>query len=438
MLGQAALGLLLDPGLGKTSISLAAFKILKSKKLAAKMLIVAPLRPAYEVWPAEIRKWANFAELTYTVVHGPDKEDRLAEDVDIYIVTPDGLVWLLADGPTRWKRQNFDILCVDESTKFKTPGTKRFKALSKHLDRFPRRWILTGTPSPNGVKDLFGQIYILDGGRSLGRYITHFMSNFFYQPNPYEKYTWALRPGAFRMITDRIAPLVYVLEAEDHLQMPELITTNIEVTLPEHARRAYKAVEDDFILRMDEDTIVAANAAVAGGKCRQIANGAVYVDGDAYRVVHDAKLDALEDLLDELSGQPTLLLYEFHHDMERIQKRFGPKLPCLGSNLSPKRTSELVQRFNAGDLPILLGHPGSMGHGLNLQGECHHVVWFGITWNLEYYDQAIRRVYRQGQKSKTVFIYHIVGKDTLDERVLQVLGQKNKTQRDLMTALKSA
>jgi SNF2 family DNA or RNA helicase len=431
-LGQAALGLFLDPGLGKTSTVLSAFKILKDQGLARKMLVIAPLRPCYAVWPTEIEKWDNFKDLTYTIVHGPDKEACLRADADIYIINPEGLVWLYDERHKRNDIWKFDVLCVDESTKFKDSTTRRFKSLRPHLPSFKRRWILTGTPSPNGIGDLFGQIYILDGGRALGKYKTHFQNTFFYRAG-FNMYDWRPRPGAFDEIVQRIRPLIYQLNAEDYLKMPEQIITDIPVTLPDSAMKTYKAVEDDFIVQLEDSTLVADNAAVAGIKCRQIANGAVYT-GEDFKVIHNAKIEALEDLLSELSGKPALVLYEFRHDQTRLAAAF-PEATTLGSGTSPKTLEGIVSKFNRGDIPILFGHPASMGHGLNLQGSCHHVIWFGIPWNLEHYDQTIARVYRQGQRADHVFIYHLIAKGTLDEKVSKVLKDKDKVQQTLLDAL---
>ena len=434
LLGQQSGGLFLDPGLGKTSTILATFKILKAKGHVNKLLIVAPLRPVYKVWPDEVKKWENFKELTYTILHGPDKERNLKKDVDIYIINPEGLLWLF---DPKTVRPQFDALCIDESTKFKNSQSKRFKLLKPLLQSFKRRWILTGTPNPNGIEDLFGQIYILDLGRSLGRYITHFRTNYFVRAG-YNLYDWKPRPGAFDEIVDKISPLILQLSAEDYLEMPELVYRNIEVTLNEEVMGKYRDVEEAFFTELEGGTIIAANAAAAGTKCRQIANGAVYgaVEGDEQRVwypIHDEKLDALESFLEELSGKPCLVMYEFDHDRERILQRLGD-IPVLG-DMSPKKFSETVDRFNRGEIPVLLGHPGSMAHGLNLQATCHHMVWFGITWNLEYYDQAIARIYRQGQQSERVFIYHIVSRGTLDEVVLTRLNQKDREQQSLLRAL---
>jgi SNF2 family DNA or RNA helicase len=406
--------------------------VLHKKGFAKKMLIVAPLRVALKTWPDEIKKWAHTEHLTYTVLHGPDKADRLDGDYDIYIINYEGLQWLFDPLTIRPK---FDVLCCDESSKLKDSSTKRFKILKNLLPTFKYRWILTGTPVPNGLMDLFGQIYILDQGAALGRYVTHFRQRFFTQPNPMNPYVWVPRDTAFNEVVQKVKPFVLQLSAEDYLLMPDLIYKDVFVDLPESARRVYDKVEEEFVALMDDSAIVAANAAVAGGKCRQIANGAVYVDLNRnWKKIHDEKLDALEDLLEELGGAPTLILYEFQHDLERLLARLG-KVPVLGGGISESKLSRLIDDFNAGRIPVLFGHPASMGHGLNLQGSCAHVIWFGITWNLEYYDQAIARIYRQGQKARSVFVYHIVARDTIDERVVKVLNAKDKTQQSLLAAL---
>jgi SNF2 family DNA or RNA helicase len=435
---QSAAGLLLDPGLGKTTISLAIYKLLKKARHVEWALVIAPLRPAYEVWPAEIDKWANFTDLKWTVLHGKEKGDKINWPADIYIINPEGLQWLFGPGSpikTLLKRGP-GALFIDESTKFKDSTTKRFKLLKAWLPKFGRRYILTGTVVPNGLMDLFGQMYILDGGRALGRYITHYRNNFFYQPNPvYEEYKWAPNPDAHAEIVKRISPLCLQLNAEDHLQMPELLFRNIYVTLPPKVQEIYAAVDDDFVAAVGDNYVLAANAAVAGGKCRQIANGAVYInDAHDYEILHDEKLDALQELVEGLQGAPLLVLYEFVHDLERILKRF-PGTPYIGSGVSTKKVSQYVKDFNEGNIRMLVGHPASMGHGLNLQGACQHVCWFGITWNFEYYDQANRRVYRQGQRGKSVFVYHIVARGTKDEEVLDVLLGKELTQKQLNNAL---
>lgn len=433
LLSQGSGGLLLDPGLGKTSICLAAIKILKAKGLIpGGVLVIAPLRPCYSVWPEEIEKWDEFNELTYAVVHGPDKAEMLALDADIHIINPEGLKWLFDPKARRWR--NWTVLCVDESTKFKHSSTARFKLMRPHFERFKRRWILTGTIVPNGIMDLFGQIYILDTGRALGRYITHFRNKFF-RTEAWDPYTYIPLEGSHEKITDLVDPLVLRLAAKDYLNMPPVIQENVLIDLPPEAREKYQDIEDEFITQLDEGLIVAANAAVAGGKCRQICNGAIYTNAQHdWTQVHDAKVDALVDLLDQLGGAPTLIMYEFNHDKERLLGKLGNDTPVLGGGTSAEQADGYIRDFNEGKIKYMLCHPASMAHGLNLQKACHHMIWFGLTWNLEYYDQSVARIYRQGQEHP-VFVYHILARDTLDYRVMGVLKDKDKTQKLFFAAL---
>jgi SNF2 family DNA or RNA helicase len=384
----------------------------------------------YKVWPDEIDKWDDFKDLTYAILHGSIKEHNLGATADIYIINPEGLLWLAG----KEQLPEFDVLIIDESTKFKDSTTKRFRFLKKILPNIARRWILTGTPVPNGISDLFGQIYVLDQGRALGRYITHFRNEYFVRSG-YSLYDWSPRVGAFDEIVEKISPLILQLSASDYLAMPELPAIDpIRVELPPAAMERYRSVENDFLSIADTGNIIASNAAVAGIKCRQLANGAVYDEDRNVIPVHDAKLDALEDLIEELAGSPTLVMYEFQHDADRIMGRLG-KLPIFSSGLSHGKLDTLINSFNRGLLPVLLGHPASMGHGLNLQQSCHHIIWFGIPWNLEHYDQAIARIYRQGQSAEKVFVYHIVASGTLDEKVLRVLRSKERGQQNLLGAL---
>lgn len=279
--------------------------------------------------------------------------------------------------------------------------------------------------------DLFGQMYILDLGRSLGRFITHYRCEFFDQGH--NLYTWSPRKDSFERIVERISPLLLQLSAEDYLKMPELDYRVIEVSLPSLVQQKYLDMENEFIINLNGKEVTAPFAAVASGKCRQIVNGALYHEDHSWTLVHDEKLDALESLLEELNGHPVLVLYEFDHDRQRILSRFGDVGDFKG--LTGKKLDSFISGFNSGSVPYLLGHPASMGHGLNLQGACHHVIWFGIPWNLEHYDQTIARVYRQGQKSDRVIVYHIVAKDTIDERVMKVLSSKDKTQQSLLRAI---
>lgn len=432
LLSQGSLGLFLDPGLGKTSLVLAAIKILKAKGLISRTLIIAPIRPMYKVWPDEIAKWADFNHLTYAILHDNIKEHNIDSDADIHIINPEGLKWFLSHP----KKVKYDLLVIDESTKFKSYASQRFKMLKGFLPQFTRRWILTGTPSPNGLMDLFPQVYILDLGRALGRFITHFRRDFFDQTT-WNIYEYTPKPGAFERIMEKMSPLVYQLSAEDHLAMPALVYKTLTVELPEKAMLFYRRLEDHFLATWGSVEFTAGSEAVLSGKLHQIANGAIYHDqSKEFSIIHDEKLDALESYLEELSGKPTLVIYEYNHDLVRIQSRFGNKIPNLGSGVSREKIEKMVDDFNEGRIPILLGHPAAMGHGLNLQGACHHMIWFSVPWDLEYYDQTIARIYRQGQKSDTVFIYHIVSDKTKDDDIVEVLAVKDKSQQTLLRALR--
>lgn len=431
LLEQGAVALFLDPGLGKTSLVLAALKILKARTLINKVLIVAPLRPMYKVWPDEIAKWSDFNSMVVSILHGPNKQWNLEAEADLYIINPEGLKWLLQNP----KFQGFDVLVIDESTKFKSHASQRFKLLKNSLSLFKRRWILTGTPSPNGLEGLFSQIYILDLGRALTRFITHFRKTYF-QQSGWSEYDISPKPGAFEQIVERISPLVYQLSAEDHLRMPKLVYKNLEVKLPPEAMKFYKAFDRHMTASWQNQEFIAGTQAVLSGRLHQVANGALYMtESKEWTLIHDEKLEALESYLEELSGKPTLVIYEFNHDLERIRARLGKETPNLGSGITIKNMETIVDNFNAGRIPILLGHPASMGHGLNLQGACHHIIWFSVPWDLDFYDQTIARVYRQGQQSDTVFVYHIVASGTKDDEILISLDAKDAEQSRLKKAL---
>ena len=433
ILERANSGLFLDPGLGKTSVTLAALSILIEKKLIGAALIVAPLRVIYTVWPEEIKKWAAFNHLRVSIIHGDNKKDALKEDADIYLVNPEGILWLF-DDPKRVAEltKKVDVLVIDESTKFRDTSTRRFKILKPHLNKFKRRIILTGTPAPNNLEDLFGQIYLLDLGGSLGKFVSHFRSTYF-MPAGYGGYDWKIIPGGADTIYEKVSPFVMRMAAEDYIDMPELINDMITVQLPPAAMKLYKETENTFLTSLGEGKVVISpSAAAAGGRCRQIANGGLYTGEDEWMEIHTAKISALEDLIESLQGSPLLVFYEYRHDAERIQKHLGGNIP----NLSGGDSELIIMAFNSGALPVVIAHPASAGHGLNLQMACNHVCFFGITWDLELYDQGLRRVYRQGNKMDHVIIHHIVAQDTLDSKVLRTLYDKSRTQQALFNALK--
>lgn len=427
---RGAAGFLLDPGLGKTSIVLAVFKALKRAGLVERMLVVAPLRPAQRVWPAELAKWDNFSGLTMEVLHGDKKGAALARGADIAVINPEGLPWLSEQRMT-WPWQ---MLVVDESTRFKHTNTRSFKLMRGLLKNFKRRYILTGSPAPNGLMDLFGQTYLLDLGNALGAFITHFRSAYF-DATGFRGYTWVPKAGSAERIYERLAPLMLRMSAADYLDLPPLINNTVEVDLPPAARKAYDQMETLLIAAIKDEMVVAANAAAATGKCRQIANGGAYIAQGKAVDLHEAKLDAVEELVEELSGKPALVAYEFDHDRARLQRRF-PGAPHIGGGVTAKRFKEIEVAWNLGLIPVLLAQPQSVSHGLNLQGTSAAVIWHSLTWNLEDYEQFVRRVWRQGQK-ESVVVHHIVAKDTVDEAIMKALASKDRTQRALLQALKA-
>lgn len=433
MLQHSCAGLFLDPGLGKTSITLSTLKLLKKEGVATRTLIIAPLRVCYSVWPKEIQKWKDFNDLSFTLLHGKDKERNLEKNSDIYLINPEGVQWLVTS--PKFRGMKFDTLVVDESSKFKNSAAERFKYLKKILPTFKRRYILTGSPAPNGLLDLFGQMYILDLGESLGKFISSYRSRYFYRAG-FNGYEWRPVVDADKMIHKKIQPLVLRMAAEDYIQLPDLIVNRIDVDLPNAARTAYRDMEKEFIAGVEDGSVVAVNAAVASSKCSQIANGGLYGDDKsvAYHI-HDEKAQAVLDIIEELNGVPALVAYEYGHDLERLKKVLGKDVPYIGGGVSTKRAAELEKAWNAGDLPVLLGQPQSIAHGLNLQNSGNHIIWHSLTWNYENYDQFIRRIHRQGSVHDKVFVHHIVAKDTVDELKLFAMNKKFRTQRDLFDAL---
>jgi len=424
------------------------------------VLLIAPLRVCHSVWPAELEKWKDFEGLKAVVLHGSKKEQLLKEDADIYIINPEGLEWLLnvtkkKDGRgrvsisidmKRWKSLGFDRLVIDELSKFKHTNTNRYKALKLVLNTFTSRWGLTGSPASNGLLDLFGQCFILDMGRSLGQYITHYRLKYFDQS--YDGFSWTIKEGAEEEIYKRLAPLALRMAAEDYIDMPTLVYNDIRIELPPNVRSVYDQLEEDLIAKIDSGVITAGTAAAASIKCRQIANGGIYLTPDVQALVklpknarewanlHTEKVDALADLIDELQGSPLLVAYDFEHDLDRLRIKLGKDIPYIGGGVSVKRSKELEVMWNAGKLPVLLGHPQSIAHGLNLQEMGNHVAWHSMTWDYELYDQFVRRVRRQGNKSKRVFCHHILAADTIDDVMLAATKTKRNGQQALFEGLK--
>jgi len=433
LLSRGSGSLWLDPGLGKTATVLSAFRVLRLKGMAKCMLVIAPLRPAYAVWPKEVLKWEQFKDLSVGVLHGAKKDKVLQRPHDIYVINFEGLNWL--SGRFNGKTWPFDILVVDEISYMKNTQTQRFKTLKVLLNKFNRRWGLTGSPAPNSLLDIFGPQYIIDQGATFGPYITHFRTSYFY-PSGFGGYEWRLQPDGEDRIYKALEGKVLRMAALDHLDLPELTYNDVMIELPEKAKHLYDEFEKQLTIDLGKGQITAVNAAVAVMKGQQIANGGSYIDGNDKKTIHlhDAKTEAIQELVEELSGQPVIIGYHYHHDLERLQAAF-PHAPVIGSGVVDKKLEQIVNDWNLGRIPILLAHPMSAGHGLNLQGAGHAVIWYSLTWSLEVYEQFIRRLWRQGQRNHIV-VHHIIAKDTIDEAIMLAIRKKDKTQQKLLNAVK--
>jgi SNF2 family DNA or RNA helicase len=433
-------GLVWKPGLGKTVSVLTMLQILKDKGMFKRALIVAPMQVALNVWPDEIRKWAHL-HLTLDVLHGP-KKDKILRDsnADILVCTPEGLDWLVPMNKITFERQfdkvGADVLIVDESSYFRHGTSKRFKNIKAILHEFGRRVIMTGTPAPRGYEDLFTQAYIIDMGGALGKYITHYRMTYF---DPVQKpgttfNTWVLRPGAAEHINEKLKPLILHSDAFGKFHMPQLVRQEVVVTLPDKAMRQYEKFEREFYLALDSgEEISSPNAAAKGNKLRQIANGFAYDEQHDAAFIHTEKLERLNDLVADLQGEPALLLYEYDADRDRMMASVPGAVLLTGQNKTT--TTRIIAEFNAGEIPVLIAHPASAGHGLNLQGSAMHVIWYGPTWNLEWDEQATARVWRQGNTARQVFVHTLVARGTKDEDVAEVLRSKDRTQSLLLKAL---
>lgn len=428
VLGHPYCGLILDMGLGKSVITLTALwdLILDSFDLS-RVLVVAPKRVAEDTWPREIEKWEHLKGLTYSLVLGSEKQRRAAlqRRAFLYIINRENIAWLVEN--TRWR---FDALVIDELSSFKSSKAQRFRALKKVRPLCHRVIGLTGTPAPNTLIDLWPQIYLLDMGKRLGRFVTHFRERFFLpdKRSSYAIFSYKLRDGAEQQIYDLISDICVSMRAIDHLQMPALIANRVIVRLSKSEHVLYNTLKRDMFLALNNNEIDAVNAAALSGKLCQLANGAIYAaDSHAVRF-HDRKLDALEDLIEGANGKPVLVAYWFKHDLDRIRERF---------TVREIRESRDIADWNAGRIPIAVIHPASAGHGLNLQSGGNTLIWFGLTWSLELYQQTNARLWRQGQKADTVVIHHIVAEGTIDEQVLDALERKETTQTALMNAVKA-
>lgn len=427
-----------EPGLGKTSITLAAIKVLLEADAIDAALVIAPLHVCNNVWPNEVAKWDDFADLEIVHLHGPKKADRLSLPADIYLVNPESFKWLdeqVRDG----KFEMPSMLVVDESTKFKNSQSRRFKLLREWIPHFERRYCLTGTPMPNNALDLFAQFFIIDGGQRLGRYITHYRNKWFYQTG-YGGYTWLPVEGAMDEIEERIADVSSFLKADDHLDMPKLVVNDVMLSLDPESDRLYGKLEEEFLAEVGGETILARNGGALTSKLRQLTSGCIYVGEDSARSqkIHETKLDALDSILEERQGQPTLVGFEFQHSVPEFEARFGKRYRCgyAHGKVSASKVRRTIDAWNYGEVEVLFAHPGSIGHGVNLQGVSNCVVWYGLPYDFEHYDQFVRRIYRQGQKHR-VFVHRLLMRDTVDEDVRANLGRKDRDQGKLIGAIQA-
>jgi SNF2 family DNA or RNA helicase len=420
-------GLFLDMGLGKSVSTLTAALDLIQSFAVHKVLVIAPLRVANSVWAQETAKWAHLRPLRVSVCTGLSKR-RLAAlqmDADVYVINRENVEWLVEQYGTRWP---FDMVVIDESSSFKNASSKRFRAMRRVLPYTQYMALLTGTPSPNGLIDLWSQVYLIDFGQSLGRTMTAYKQRFF--EADYMGYKFKARDGSEGSIHNLIAPFTVHMSAEDYLDLPPRIDLTIKTQMPDAALQRYKDFERTLLAELDDgDVVEAMTAAVLANKLLQYANGGLYTDDKKnWSEIHSAKLDALAEILEDNAGENVLVSYNYRFDLERLQKRF-PDAVVLD------KQQETIDRWNRGEIRLLLAHPASAGHGLNIQAGGSLIVWFGMTWSLENYLQFNARLHRQGQ-TKPVRIIHLVTEDTIDERVLAVLGNKEKSQSALLKALK--
>lgn len=422
-------GLFLDMGLGKTVSTLTAFSELQLLD-TEKMLVIAPLNVAKDTWADEITKWEHLKHLRVSKILGTPKQRiaALRQDADIYITNKENTKWLCEQYKKDWP---FDMVVIDELSTFKNPSSQRFKAIKKKLPLVKRFVGLTGTPSPNSLLDLWAQVYLIDRGERLETAFSRYRERYFRATHQVSDhvYNWELREGSEDLIYKQIEDIALSMKASDYLDMPERIDTKQVVTLSNKERKLYDELEKYYILEDETDgTIVAQSGASLSQKLLQLSNGAVYTDDEDVRQIHDRKLDKLEEIIEEAQGQPILLFYNFRHDRDRILERFDDVLTLDDKGYKDK--------WNSGKAKILLAHPASAGHGLNLQQGGHIIVWFGLTWSLELYQQANARLYRQGQEHTTI-IHHIMTDNTIDQRVYKALQNKELTQDELMKAIKA-
>lgn len=434
IINHPAAAILLDMGLGKSVITLSAiFDLCLDSFLVRKVLVIAPLRVARDTWPTEIEKWDHLRGLSYSVAVGSEVERKAAllQKVSVYIINRENVSWLIEESGLPF---DYDMVVIDELSSFKSYQAKRFRSLLKVRPRVKRLVGLTGTPSSNGLMDLWAEYRLIDMGERLGRYITHYRNRYFMpdKRNGQVVFSYKPLPGAEEQIYEKIGDITISMRSRDYLRLPDCVYNEVPVELSDKELETYSTLRKELVVSLGDSEIDASNAASLANKLSQMANGAVYADGDKFICIHDRKLDAVEDLLEAANGKPVLIAYWYKHDLERIEER----LHRLHIPFSRMDSSESITRWNKGELPVGLIHPASAGHGLNLQYGGSTFIWFGLTWSLELYQQANARLWRQGQND-TVVIHHIITKNTIDERIMAALKAKDKAQSALIDAVKA-
>ena len=429
-----AVGLFLDMGLGKTVITLSAIHDLRYNRWeVAKPLIIAPKKVAEATWTAEARKWEHLQKMRIVRVLGTTQQRlrALATPADVYVINRENTQWLVEHFKNEWP---FDMVILDESSSFKNGSSKRFKALKLVRSRIRRIVELTGTPSSNGLEDLWAQVYLLDGGARLGPTMGAYRDKYFIpgKRNRNTIFSYTPKDGSFEMIKNAISDICISMKASDYITLPEMIYNDIPVALDAAAARAYTRLETELLLQIDEKTITAGSAGVLTGKLLQLCNGAIYDENKVPVEIHKCKIDAFLELIEQLNGQHALVFYNFQHDRDRLIEA----LTATGLRVRVYSQERDEQDWNNGEIDILLAHPASCGYGLNLQLGGHHVVWFGLTWSLEQYEQANKRLHRQGQEHP-VFVHHLIVQGGTDEDVIEALHYKGDMQNALMEALKA-
>lgn len=434
IVADAAVGLFLDMGLGKTVITLDAINTLRYDRWAVqRVLIIAPKKVAEGTWTKEAQKWEHLRHLRISAVLGSQQKRlrALATPADIYVINRDNVAWLVDYFKNAWP---FDMVVLDESSSFKNSQSKRFKALKLVRSRINRLVELTGTPASNGLIDLWAQIYLLDGGARLGRTLGQYRERFF-DPDKRSRtqiFSYTPKDGSMEYIQQAIGDICVSMKAEDYLNLPDRMFDDVPVVLDDKARKAYRQLERDLLLELDEGQITAASAGVLTGKLLQLCNGAVYDSEKRPLAIHNCKVEAFLEVLEQLNGQHCLVFYNFQHDRDRLLAA----LEQLGLRVRVYQNAADEDAWNAGEIDVLLAHPASCAYGLNLQNGGHHIVWFGLTWSLEQYEQANKRLHRQGQRHP-VIVHHLAVQGGMDEDVIDSLRAKGDTQEALMDALKA-